>query len=48
MVLDKKGINYTNYSSLSLDVSGNNYRPDINKVQNLISIDVEKTFERKF
>ena len=37
MMLDQKKINYSDYSSLSLDINGQNYRPDVNKVQNLVS-----------
>ena len=37
MMLDQKKINYNDYSSLSLDITGNNYRPDVNKVQDLVS-----------
>ena len=37
MMLDKKKINFTDYSSPSLDTNGQNLRPDVNKVQNLVS-----------
>ena len=37
MMLDQKKLNYIDYSSISIDVTGNNYRPDVNKVQNLVS-----------
>tara|TARA_E500000075_G_scaffold73947_1_gene66560 strand:- start:113 stop:1267 length:1155 start_codon:yes stop_codon:yes gene_type:complete len=37
MMLDQKKINYSHYSSPSLDTDGQNYRPDVNKVQNLVS-----------
>ena len=37
MMLDQKKINYSDYSSPSLDINGQNYRPDVNKVQNLVS-----------
>ena len=37
MMLDQKKINYNDYSSLSLDTNGQNYRPDVNKVQHLFS-----------
>ena len=37
MMLDQKRLNFNDYSSISLDVTGNNYRPDTNKVQNLVS-----------
>ena len=37
MMLDQKKISYNDYSSLSLDVSGSNSRPDVNKVQKLVS-----------
>ena len=37
MMLDQKKISYNDYSSLSLDVTGNTNRPDVNKVQKLVS-----------
>jgi hypothetical protein len=37
MMLDQKKLNYIDYSSLNLDVSGNNYRPNVDKVQKLVS-----------
>jgi ribosomal protein L16 Arg81 hydroxylase len=37
MVLDQKRLKYNEYSSQSLDISGNQYRPDVKKVQNLVS-----------
>ncbi len=37
MMLDQKKIGYNDYSSLSIDVTGSNNRPDVNKVQNLVS-----------
>jgi len=37
MMLDQKKINFTDYSSPSLDTNGQNLRPDVNKVQNLVS-----------
>jgi len=37
MMLDQKKLNFSDYSSISLDISGNTYRPDVNKVQNLVS-----------
>ena len=37
MMLDQKMLNYIDYSSLSLDITGDNYRPNVDKVQNLIS-----------
>ena len=37
MMLDQKRINYNDYSSLSLDTNGQNYRPDVGKVQKLVS-----------
>ena len=37
MMLDQKKINFSNYSSPSLDINGQNYRPDVNKVQSLVS-----------
>ena len=37
MMLDQKQLNFKDYSSISLDISGNNHRPDVNKVQNLVS-----------
>ena len=36
MMLDQK-ISYNDYTSLSLDVSGSNNRPDVHKVQKLVS-----------
>ena len=36
MMLDQK-INYNDYSSISIDVTGNNIRPDVDKVQRLVS-----------
>ena len=35
--LDQKTLNYNDYSSLSIDVSGSNNRPDVDKVQRLVS-----------
>ena len=37
MMLDQKTLNYNDYSSLSIDVSGSNNRPDVEKVQRLVS-----------
>ena len=37
MMLDQKQLNFKDYSSISLDIAGNNQRPDVNKVQNLVS-----------
>ena len=37
MMLDQKKLNYIDYSSLNLDVTGNNYKPNVDKVQKLIS-----------
>ena len=37
MMLDQKKISYNDYSSLSLDITGNTNRPDVNKVQKLVS-----------
>ena len=37
MMLDQKKISFNDYSSLSLDVTGNTNRPDVNKVQKLVS-----------
>ena len=37
MMLDQKKINYNDYSSMSIDVTGNNIRPDVDKVQRLVS-----------
>ena len=37
MMLDQKQISYNDYSSLSIDVSGNTNRPNVNKVQKLVS-----------
>ena len=37
MMLDQKKISFNDYSSLSLDVTGNTNRPNVNKVQKLVS-----------
>ena len=37
MMLDQKRISYNEFTSLSIDVTGNNNRPDVNKVQRLVS-----------
>ena len=37
MMLDQKTLNYNDYSSLSIDVTGSNNRPDVDKVQILVS-----------
>ena len=37
MMLDQKKLNYVDYSSLNLDVSGNDYKPNVDKVQKLVS-----------
>ena len=37
MMLDKQNVKYTDYSSLFLETSGQNLRPDVDKVQNWIS-----------
>ena len=37
MMLDQKQLNFKDYSSISLDIAGNNHRPDVNKVQSLVS-----------
>ena len=37
MMLDQKKINFSDYSSPNLDINGQNYRPDVNKVQHLVS-----------
>ena len=37
MMLDQKKISYNDYSSLSLDVTGNTNRPNVNMVQKLVS-----------
>ena len=37
MMLDRKMYNFSEFSSPNLDVTGNNLRPDVNKVQNLVS-----------
>ena len=37
MALDRKPINYIDFSSNNLDMSGNILRPEINKVQYLVS-----------
>ena len=36
-MLDQKTLNYNDYSSLSIDVTGSNNRPDVDKVQILVS-----------
>ena len=37
MMLDQKKLNYGDYSSISMETTGNNYRPDVNKVENLVA-----------
>ncbi len=37
MMLDQKKISYNDYSSLSFDITGSNNRPNVNKVQKLVS-----------
>ena len=37
MMLDQKQLNYNDYTSVSLDMTGQNFRPDVSKVQNLVS-----------
>ena len=37
MMLDQKTLNYNDYSSLSIDITGTNNRPDVDKVQRLVS-----------
>jgi len=37
MMLDQKPLTYSDYTSLSLDINGQNYRPDVTKVQKLVS-----------
>lgn len=37
MMLDQKKLNYGDYSTISMETTGNNYRPDVNKVQNLVA-----------
>ena len=37
MILDQKTLNFNDYSSLSVDIMGSNYRPDVDKVQRLVS-----------
>ncbi|MDC0969140.1 cupin domain-containing protein [Alphaproteobacteria bacterium] len=37
MMLDQKQINFSDYTSISLDMSGQNFRPDVSKVQKLVS-----------
>ncbi len=37
MMLNKKQISYNDYSSISIDISGNTNRPNVNKVQKLVS-----------
>jgi len=37
MMLDRKMYNFSEFTSPNLDVTGNNLRPDVDKVQNLVS-----------
>ena len=37
MMLDQKTLNFYDYSSLSIDITGSNNRPDVDKVQRLVS-----------
>jgi hypothetical protein len=37
MMLDQKTLNFNDYSSLSIDITGSNNRPDVDKVQKLVS-----------
>jgi len=37
MMLDQKQLSYTDYSSINIETLGNNYRPDVNKVENLVA-----------
>ena len=37
MMLDQKKLSYADYSSINLETTGNNYRPDVNKVENLVA-----------
>ena len=37
MMLDQKTLNSNDYSSLSIDITGSNNRPDVDKVQRLVS-----------
>ena len=37
MMLDQKTLNFNDYSSLSIDITGSNNRPDVDKVQRLVS-----------
>ena len=37
MMLDQKKLNFNDYSSLSIDITGSNNRPDVDKVQKLVS-----------
>jgi len=37
MMLDQKKLNYSDFSSISMETTGNNYRPDVNKVENLVA-----------
>jgi len=37
MMLDQKKLNYGDYSTISIETTGNNYRPDVNKVENLVA-----------
>ena len=37
MMLDQKTLNFNDYSSLSIDITGSNNRPDVDKVQRFVS-----------
>ena len=37
MMLDQKTLNFNDFSSLSIDITGSNNRPDVDKVQKLVS-----------
>lgn len=37
MMLDQKQLNYSDFASISLDMNGQNLRPDVSKVQKLVS-----------
>ena len=37
MMLDQKTLNFNDYSSMSIDITGSNNRPDVDKVQKLVS-----------
>ena len=42
MMLDQKTLNFNDYSSLSINITGSNNRPDVDKVQRLVSKGAEE------